>query len=84
MCLRMRQCCTVHITSATEADVRQSVAQRGVRLVSHSQVSSPHAPRHKEEMLLVCQPLPLCCFTPFLLTFISCVPLRSGRGYLAI
>ena len=66
MCLRMRQCCTVHVTSATEADVRQSVAQRGVRLVSHSQVSSPHAPQRDEEMLLVCQSLPCCCFTPFL------------------
>jgi hypothetical protein len=38
MCLRLRQCCTVHVTAATEADVRRSVAEQGVRLVSHSQV----------------------------------------------
>lgn len=40
MCLRMRQCCVVHVTAATEADVRKSAADKDVRLVSHSQVGN--------------------------------------------
>jgi len=37
MCVRLRQCCDFHVTSGSEHDVRQSLATKGVRLVSHPQ-----------------------------------------------